>query len=93
MSPPPLKETNSLERELNFLKQTVRSLRDQLDVNIDLHDSEIQSLEEEYQNRETNLHAIIAALRVDYQELSEKHLVDKQNLESAFVIERKSFTS
>ena len=60
MSPP--LETNSQNRELNFLKQTISALREQLEHSLDLHDSEIQSLEENHNNRESVLQSVITQL-------------------------------
>ena len=70
MSPLPPLETSSLERELNFMKQTISSLRDQLDHSLELHELEIQSLEKEFKNKEINLQKVIGKLREDYEQLS-----------------------
>ena len=73
MSLLPPSETNSLERELNFLKQTISSLRDQLERNMDLHDSELHAIEEAHTAKECNLQNLISNLRDDYEKLSLKH--------------------
>ena len=92
MSLLPPHETNSLERELNFLKQTISALREQLEQNLDLHDSELQSLEENYRNKETNLHSVIEKLREDYDELTAKQNNERQLQENSFAKERKSLS-
>ena len=71
-------ETNSLERELNFLKQTIGSLREQLERNLDLHDTELQSLEEEHKNKEAVLQNVISEMRADYERFSENQEVESK---------------
>ena len=90
MSPLPPPETNSQNRELNFLKQTISALREQLENSLDLHDSEIQSLEENNKTREHALQSVITQLRSDYEQLGAKQNNDLQCLESAFAKERRT---
>ena len=93
MSLLPPSETNSLERELTFLKQTISSLRDQLERNMDLHDSELHAIEEGHAAKESNFQKLVAGMREDYEKLSLKNEEDKQRLKSTFEVERKSFSS
>ena len=51
MSHLPQSETISLNRELSFLKQTISSLRDQLERNLELHECELGSLETEFKQK------------------------------------------
>ena len=59
---------------------------------MDLHDTELQSIEEQHRNSELNLQSVIAQLRVDYEQLVVKQQHEQQKLESAFAVERKDFT-
>ena len=78
MSPLPPQETNTLERELNFLKQTIGTLREQMERNLDLHDAELQSLEKKFSEKESSFQRIITELRADYEQLSSKQQFERE---------------